>query len=197
MAKREIEVNNENRLPKSSGMGKLIWYLSFLLVIPLILHVLWRNSLIRKEFSINEMASGIEVQLKKRRDTLIKLVDATKSYVKYEKSTLNELTKLRKSTFSSSEEASNLNKTAAAIMAVAENYPNLKTNELVKETMEQASYLEREIGAARRLYNSQVTSFNRDLFTWPSNVIASSMNVSTHILFETDEESKKDVSLNF
>jgi LemA protein len=111
------------------------------------------------------MASGIEVQLKKRRDTLIKLVDATKSYVKYEKSTLNELTKLRKSTFSSSEEASNLNKTAAAIMAVAENYPNLKTNELVKETMEQASYLEREIGAARRLYNSQVTSFNRDLFT--------------------------------
>ena len=190
-------VDNTKRTAQASGFGKFIWYLLFIFIIPAIVHVVKRNALLRKQMRINETAAGIDVQLKKRRDTLVKLVDATKSYVKYEKTTLTELTKLRKSTFKGGKDSAKLDSLSARILAVAENYPNLKTDNLVKETMEQAAYLEREIGAARRLYNSEVTQFNASLFTWPNNVVASSMNLSTLPLFSASKSDKEDVKLEF
>ena len=190
-------VDNTQRTAQSSGFGKFIWYFLFLLIIPMIIHVVKRNALLRKQLRINETSAGIDVQLKKRRDTLVKLVDATKSYVNYEKSTLTELTKLRKSTFAGGKDSAKLNAVSGKILAVAENYPNLKTDGLVKETMEQAAYLEREIAASRRLYNSEVTQFNSGLFTWPTNVVAASMKLSTLPLFAASDSEKKDVKLEF
>ncbi|NQZ66149.1 MAG: LemA family protein [Mycoplasmatales bacterium] len=190
-------VDNTKRNAEASIFGKTIWYLLFLLIIPIIIHVVKRNSLLKSQMKINETASGIDVQLKKRRDTLVKLVDATKSYIKYERSTLTDLTKLRKATFEGGKDSGKLEALSAKILAVAENYPNLKADSLAKETMEEAAYLEREIGAARRLYNSEVTMFNSNLFIWPTNVVASSMRLSTLPLFRANEKDKEDVKLEF
>lgn len=190
-------VDNTQRPATASGFGKAIWYILFLLIIPMILHVVKRNALLKKQMRINETSSGIDVQLKKRRDTLVKLVDATKSYVKYEKSTLTELTKLRSKSFKNSSGSGKLDAVAARILAVAENYPNLKANTLVQETMEQAAEIEREIAASRRLYNHEVTQFNGQLFMWPTNVVAAGMKLTTLPLFTATSSDKEDVKLEF
>lgn len=190
-------VDNTQRQAQAGAFGKVVWYFLFILIIPIFVHVAQRNSLLKTQMKINETASGIDVQLKKRRDTLVKLVDATKSYVKYEKSTLTELTKLRSSSFKGGKDSAKLDSISAKILAVAENYPDLKVNSLIKETMEQAAYIEREIGAARRLYNSEVGYFNTSLFIWPNSIIAASMKLSTLPLFVASESDKEDVKLEF
>ena len=190
-------VDNTQRQAQAGAFGKAVWYFLFILIIPIFVHVAKRNSLLKTQMKINETASGIDVQLKKRRDTLVKLVDATKSYVKYEKSTLTELTKLRSSSFKGGKDSAKLDSISAKILAVAENYPDLKVNSLIKETMEQAAYIEREIGAARRLYNSEVGYFNTSLFIWPNSIIAASMKLSTLPLFVASESDKEDVKLEF
>lgn len=190
-------VDNTQRNATASIFGKVMWYLLFLLIIPMIIHVVKRNALLKTQMRINEASAGIDIQLKKRRDTLNKLVDATKSYVKYEKSTLTELTKLRGKTFKGGKDSAALEQVSAKILAVAENYPNLKADGMVKETMEQAAYLEREIGASRRLYNHEVTQFNAGLFMWPTNVVAAGMKLTTLPLFKASESDKEDVKLSF
>ena len=193
-------VDNSVKNATVSSGGKIAWYLTFILIIPIIIHIVMRNNLFTAQNRVNELASGIDVQLKKRRDTLVKLMDATKSYVKYEKSVLTDITKLRTMGVNNSnrEEFNEvMNKQFAAVNAVFENYPDLKTDKLVQETMESASYLEREIGAARRLYNSEVRRFNQSLFTWPSNVVSASMHLTTLPFFAASETDRQDVSLNF
>jgi LemA protein len=126
-----------------------------------------RNNFMRKQTRINELASGIDVQLKKRRDTLTKLLDATKGYMKYEKSLLTDVTKIRKMNITPknrNEAGGVLDSAFGRLLAVAENYPDLKANNSVIELMDQAAYIEREVSASRRLYNSEVRSFNTSLF---------------------------------
>ena len=190
-------VNNINIKTKISDLWIIIWYVSFILLFPLIIHIIIRNKLLRTQLNINNSASLIDVQLQKRRDTLIKLVDATQSYVKYEKSILKDLTEIRKSTFQKGTGSEKLSSLSSRIFAVAENYPQLKTDSLARETMEQATYLEAEIAAARRLYNSEVTLFNAQLLTLPSNIIASIMQLSTMPLFKISSDNIKDVKLTF
>nr|WP_281748057.1 LemA family protein [Spiroplasma ixodetis] len=60
-------------------------YLSFVLIFPIILFIVSRNNFLRLQQSIEETASDIDVQLKRRFDLLTKLVDATKGYMKFEK----------------------------------------------------------------------------------------------------------------
>ena len=191
------QVDNINKEANVSDLSKILWYISFLLLVPLIVHIVIRNKLLRNQLNINNSASLIDVQFQKRRDTLIKLVDATKSYVKYEKSLLKELTEIRKTTFENGKGYDQLNSLSGKIFAVAENYPELKADSLAKETMQQAAYLEAEIAAARRLYNSEVTAFNSQLFTLPSNIISSTMKLTTIPLFKISKDEIKDVKLVF
>ncbi len=153
-----------------------------------------------KQSEVNELASGIDVQIKKRRDTLVKLLDATKGYMKHEKSVLSDVTKLRKMTINSENRSEVNTRTESALgrlLMVSENYPDLKANESIKELMDQASYLEREIGASRRLYNSSVRQFNQQLFAWPSSVPATELGLATLPYFRASNEDKKDVKLDF
>ena len=191
-----INADNTIRFAEVSFYGKLFWYLSFTLIIPLILHIVFTNSFRRSMVQINETASGIDVQLQKRRDTLIKLVDATKSGMKYERETLLAVTKLRN--YNQADRQQNmrlLDKIAPNILAVAENYPNLKAEALIQDLMDQAAYIEKEIAAARRLYNSNVTIFNQKVFAWPTNVIAAKAKYHTYEMFLATSEARSDISL--
>ncbi len=193
-------VDNSLKQAKASIIGKIIWYLSFLLLIPLIIHVSMRNGMNRKQSEVNELASDIDVQLKKRRDTLVKLLEATKAYMKHEKTVLTDVTKLRKMTISNENRADVNAKTDSILgklIMTAENYPDLKANKSINELMDSASYLEREIGASRRLYNTAVRQFNQQLFTWPSSVPATELGLSTLPYFEASSIDKKDVELKF
>jgi len=139
----------------------------FILIIPIIINVVIRNSLNQKQTKVNELSAGIDVQLKKRRDTLVKLLDATKSYMKHEKTVLTDITKLRKMSINPENRSAVNAKTDSMLgqlLVSVENYPDLKAVKAVTDLMDSASYLEREIGASRRLYNSSVRQFNQQLF---------------------------------
>lgn len=157
-----------------------------------------RNYFNRKQMKINEAASSIEVQLAQRRDTLVKLVDATKSSLKFEQDLLKDVVSLRGMAINSGNavDASNkIEKSFGRLLAVFEKYPDIKSIDVVKNLMSSADYQEREIAAARRLYNSEATAFNQEIFTWPACIPATSMKLHTFALFAATEAQKQDVSL--
>ncbi len=193
-------VDNSIKPAQVGALGKIVWYILFILIIPLIMHIVMRNSLNKKQSEVNELSSGIDIQLKKRRDTLVKLLEATKAYMKHEKSVLSDVTKLRKMSINAENRSEVNAKTESALgrlLMVSENYPDLKANESISNLMEQASYLEREIGASRRLYNTSVRQFNQQLFTWPSSVPATELGLATLPYFAAATSDKKDVEMKF
>ena len=119
--------------------------------------------------------------------------------MKYEKTLMTDVTKLRNINMTSNEGKvqadQHMSTMFGKFLAVSENYPNLKANESINQLMEQATYLEQEIAASRRLYNREVNSFNTKLFTWPTNVAATGMKLTTLPLFSASEADKQDVSL--
>jgi LemA protein len=121
------------------------------------------------QIKANTASSTIDVQLKQRRDTLIKLVDACKSSIKFENETLTQITSLRKvNSFVNNKDSSSnikaLDNMSSKILATVENYPNLQSVAVIRDLMSSADYLEREIAASRRVYNAVVNEFNEKLY---------------------------------
>ncbi|WP_434337437.1 LemA family protein [Mesomycoplasma hyopneumoniae] len=151
----------------------------------------------RQQNLINESAGTIEVQLEQRSATLLKLADQVRSYREYEKSILSDITRLRslKSNIENAQEIEDLNNSLfGRLIAVSENYPELQASKIYQELIQQTAYLERELAAARRLYNSNVNSFNTQIFIFPSSIVASSMNLTTYPMFSTSNQNRQDVS---
>lgn len=209
-------IYNESSKPNSEGHNSqvsndkinakkdLIWIIVLLYIFTIglfgVYFIITKNNLNSKQVKINECASSIDVQLAKRRDTLVKLLDTTKSMCNYEASLLKDITKLRASIIDN-ENRADINETTnsafARLLAVSENYPDIKASEAFKGLMNAADYSEREIAAARRTYNGAVSSFNMDIVTWPMSYIASKNNMHTIKMFAASEEQKEDVNLNF
>ena len=73
-----------------------------------------------------------------------------------------------------------------------ENYPNLKAQDNIADAIRQNSYLQKEITAARTLYNDTLTRWNQDIFAWPTKIIvAAKQGYTTRIPFTTSQETKK------
>ena len=191
-------VDNSKIEAKAHKAGAIITYISFILIIPLFLYIAKRNSLVRLQMKINESSSGIDVQLKKRRDTLMKLVDAVKGSIKFEKETQENITRLRTNNYKSSQEAMEVtDKLSSAINVAVENYPQLNSTKTIQNLMSTSSDIELEIAASRRLYNANVNQFNTGIFTWPGSVVATNMKLKKLPLFVASEEDKKDVKIDF
>lgn len=202
-------VVNAQRASTIGGGAKVAFWILFvfcwLTIIGGIIITVWKvkkgNWFKTQQEKINSAASGIDVQLKKRHDTLIKLVDATQTSIKFEKSLLTDITRLRNINVSpNNPDATVANEKLSTsafsrLMATFENYPNLKTTDTIRDLMQSADYIEREIAASRRLYNEVVLRFNQEIQAYPGNVIASSMQLHSFALFAASDEEKKDVSL--
>ena len=203
------DVVNDARTPNVGSGSKIgyifLWIIATIfglviigLPIMIALRIQKANWFKTQQEKINESASGIDVQLKKRRDTLIKLVDATQTSVKFEKSLLTNITSLRNvNHFASNDKptTTKLDNTARGILATFENYPNLKTTDTIRDLMQTATVMEGEIAAARRLYNSQALNFNQEIQRWWGNVVANKMQLHSFALYAASEDDKKDVSL--
>ncbi|SYV94585.1 LemA family [Mycoplasmoides gallisepticum] len=155
-----------------------------------------------KQTEINQAASGIDVNLVKRKDTLLKLLEQTKAYMKFEKGTLENITKLR-SLSNGTTDVNKMNDAENIINSVSrdinlqfENYPNLKASSIVAELMSSSQYIEAEISASRRLYNTKVTDFNQEIVSFPISVKAKKMNCHSLPLFVASVEAKQDVKMD-
>jgi len=138
--------------------------------------------------------SQIRVAMKKRLDMIEQLVDSVKSYARFERGTMENITRLRTTLDDAGPgDLTRINGASqgllGSVQAVAENYPNLKTSEAVSSTMAAIREVEDEIARQRYTYNNIIQEFNTLLDTFPSGLVASSsgMRKLAYLNFEEDE----------
>ncbi len=149
--------------------------------------------------------ADIDVLLEKRHDTLGKLVDAVKGYMKYEKSLMEQITQLRsqwmnlpKGDVEAKMKVSNqVSSALKSIFAVAENYPDLKADNNFIQLQQAIMTLESQIADRREFYNQAVTDLNIKIQQFPYNLFAGLMHFSAMPLFQVPEEIKADVKMDF
>jgi len=161
------------------------------------------NGFVRIKNRVEEAFSTMDVYLKKRWDLIPNIVETVKGYAKHEKSTLSEVIKLRNGAYDnmSSDEKikanQQLSKGITKIMALAEQYPDLKANENFKDLSAQLTQIEDEIANSRKYYNGTVREFNDKVQMFPSNVVAMIFGYKAKEMFEANEEERKNVKVSF
>lgn len=184
-------------------MNTALLIIIILVVLGLLLAGLY-NGLIRSRNRVKEAWSDIDVQLKRRYDLIPNLIETVKGYAKHERELFENVTKARaeamKSTTAAQHSASEARLTSMIgnLMAVAENYPDLKANENFKSLQTELTDTEDKIQASRRFYNSQVLAFNNKVEVFPTNLIAGMLGFSKQEFFElSDEKAKEPVKVSF
>lgn len=133
----------------------------------------FRNSLINQEENVNQQWSEIENQLQRRYDLIPNLVASVKGYAKHEEIIFKNISDARSAMFSAngiSEKAkaeANMNGALGRLLAIAENYPNLKANENFIRLTDELAGTENRITVARKRYNDSVKNFNSSIKQFP------------------------------
>jgi len=150
------------------------------------------NRLVQMRNQTRNAWSQIDVQLKRRYDLIPNLVQTVKGYTKHERETLESVTKARNfaqqmSSSGAVERAkaeSELSSALARLMAVAENYPDLKANQNYLALQEELTSTENRISFARQYYNDSVLKYNNTTQMFPSNVVARAFGFKSSEFFE-------------
>ncbi len=171
-------------------------------VVVLLLVIYLYNSLVRLKVRVDNAWSQIDVQLKRRYDLIPNLVSTVKGYMKHEKGVLEEVTKARTSLMSGSMQAkakasNQITEALKSIFAVAENYPQLKANENFKLLQEELAGTESKIAYARQFYNDNVMPLNQAIQSFTTNFFAKLFGFKEREFFQTTQEEKKAVKVEF
>lgn len=157
------------------------------------------NNLIRARNRVKQAEAGIDVYLNQRFDLIPNLVECVKGYSKHEKSIFTEITKLRTLYMEKPQNiksAENLNNKMNELIAVAENYPELKASEQYLNLQKNLTKIESQLQAARRIYNIEVTEYNNKICVVPSNIIAKIFGFKEAKLFEIEDYKKENINVN-
>jgi LemA protein len=179
-------------------MGTII---TAVLLLILVVGVGIYNRLVRGRNRVSNAWSDIDVQLQRRHDLVPRLVTAVKQYAQYEKATLEAVTVLRTEAMQTAEVRAKgkleekLSAGLGRIIALAENYPDLKANKnflkLQNELVETENYLQ----FARRYYNGAVRDYNTLTETVPNNVVAGWFNFRPKEFFQKTSDEAANVPL--
>ena len=175
------------------------------LIVLLIVYVVTvYNSLVADRNKVKNAWSQIDVELQRRFDLIPNLVESVKGYMEHEEKILSEVAELRSSWASATTvaEKSTLNnqltESLKSLMAIAENYPDLKANQNFLELQNELENTENKISYSRRDYNDTVTRFNIKLEAFPSNLVASAFKFEKEELFEVKDDSvRENVKVSF
>ena len=183
-------------------MSSLIMILIVVLVIifiPIFCGIGVRNSIKVSDIKVSEALSGIDVALTTRYDVLTKMLDVAKGYMNYEKETLANIIRLRSGMSMNERNEANrkMNDLSRDIRILAENYPELKSSNNFIELQRSIADVEEHLQAARRLYNSNVTAYNKKIITFPNSIIAGMIGATQKAFFEADAEKRNDVKMTF
>lgn len=159
------------------------------------------NRLVRSRNRVDAAWSDIDVQLQRRHDLIPRLVTAIDQYAKYERATLEAVTELRNKAMQVADVRAKgraeeqLSAGIVRIIALAENYPDLKANEnfldLQNELVETENYLQ----FARRFYNGSVRDYNTATATVPNNVVAGWFGFAEREFFQKTSDDAANVPL--
>ena len=162
------------------------------------------NGLVTARQKVENAWSQIDVQLQRRFDLIPNFVETVKGYMTHESETFEKIAQLRTSWANSSSvgEKANLDgeltSALKTIMAVSENYPDLKANQNFADLSEELRNTENKISFSRQFYNDSVTMYNTKLEVFPSNIIAGMFNFKQKELFAAEsDEARKNVKVDF
>ena len=162
------------------------------------------NGIVQSRLKVDNAWSQIDVQLQRRFDLIPNFVETVKGYMTHEKETFEKITELRTSWANATEVRdkaeldSQLSASLKTIMAVSENYPELKSNQNFMQLSEELRNTENKISFSRQFYNDSVTMYNTKLQVFPSNIIAGMFNFTPRDLFKTEnEEARQNVKVDF
>lgn len=170
-----------------------------IIVIIVIALILLYNHLVGLNIRCKNAWAGIDNQLKRRYDLIPNLVEVTKGYATHERETLMEVIKARNDEGTMNErakESEEVSNSVKKLLAVAENYPDLKANELFKNLQIELTGTEDKIAFARQFYNDSVQKYNTAIMSFPNNILAKMMNYKEKEYFQVDESEKQTVKVD-
>lgn len=161
------------------------------------------NSLATGKVRIKEAFSGIDVQLKRRIDLVPNLIETVKGYAKHEKELLENVTKARSSlmhahtTQQKAESDNMLSQALKSLIAISENYPDLKASRNFLELQTELSDIEAKIAYSRQFFNSNVRSYNTTLANMPSGMVGRIFGFKGEEFFEAKGAEREPVKVSF
>ena len=175
-----------------------------ILVVLVVAVIAMYNKLVTLRQRVRNAWSQIDVQLKRRFDLIPNLQETVKGYMEHESDVFAKIAELRSAwasaeTVATKADISNqLTEALKTIMAVSENYPDLKASQNFTQLQDELTNTENKIAYSRQFYNDTVTMYNTKLETFPSNIIASIFKFKPDELFEVkDEATKQNIKIDF
>ena len=191
-----------------------MWITIIIVVVVVVYAIAIYNKFVKLVQRAKEAWADIDVQLKRRYDLIPNLIETVKGYAAHERETLDAVTEARAAATQTHIDPTNvtpeqiaamagaesaLSGALSKLLAVAENYPDLKANTNFLELQRELSDTENKIQAARRFYNGNVRDLNIALQSFPSNIIGNMFNFKAEEFFELEEnsEAREPVKVSF
>lgn len=174
-----------------------------LVILLLIWGVVTYNRLITERLKVQTQWSQIDVVLKQRFELIPNLMETVKSYAAHEKEALQAVTDARSRYLSAADAqgqmkaSTDLSGAMSRLMAVAESYPELKSNQNFLHLQQQLSEMEEKLANYRQFYNDTVLRYDRLLETIPTNLIAKMLHFKREEFFKVEESEKARVTIRF
>ena len=170
------------------------------------------NGLVSKEEGVKNAWSNVENQYQRRSDLIPNLVNTVKGYASHEQETFQSVTEARSKATQMSvamddltpeklqayqEAQGEVGRALGRLLAISENYPELKANENFKELQAQLEGTENRIAVERRKFNETVRQYNTSLRKFPLNLFAAIFGFGQSAYFEADESSREVPEVTF
>ena len=150
------------------------------------------NRLVRSRVRIDEAWAQIDTQLQRRHDLIPNLVETVKGYASHERETFDDVTKARANAISPHDpagqaEAENmLTQSLGKLLAITENYPDLKADANFRQLQEELAHTENMVASSRGHYNASVRAYDEARQVFPTSVLANAFTFEDREYFEVD-----------
>lgn len=184
--------------------GHIILGFIFLFIFVLVFYVISTyNKLVKRRNRVNTQWAQIDVQLVRRADLILNLVEAVKAYTAHEKTIFEKISTERNalnSAISPKEKMAagdRLFDQLSPLLAVAEAYPDLKAESTFISLQTALKDTEDKIAYARQFYNDTVLLYRDSIQQFPSSVVALLFNFNAEAFYIPDKEKKEDMKISF
>ena len=180
----------------------LLWLIGLAIIIVLVF-ILYYNRFVTLGNRIDNSLSQIDVQLRKRADLVPNLMNSVKGYVKHERGVMKEVTDARKAFMGAKtmeqkvEKGAELQNALKSILAIAENYPQLRASENFLQLQQELSAIEDKVAYARQHYNDSILSYNNLCKKFPGVAFASLYGKSSKKYLEIPQEARSVPKVEF
>ena len=189
------------------------WIIPVAIVVVIILWAIGGyNGMVKMDEQVQNSWANVETQYQRRADLIPNLVSTVKGYAKHEQQTLEDVVKARSEATQVKVDAENLTPEKLAafqkaqsgvssalgrLLAVAENYPDLKANQNFLELQSQLEGTENRITVARKDFNDTAKSYNQAIRQFPKNILAGIFGFEKKSYFEAEAGSEKAPKVEF